>query len=111
MEKTNMKEMPCSAYAYHLQCEKEAIARKEKERHETTMESAARAVQEQNKLLQNQLTELKTQNRLLCQQSEQARLDAIETKKEARRNKIFAWVSFGVGTLIGIAGVVVGIIL
>lgn len=105
-----MAEIPCSAYAYHLQCEQEEIARKEKERHETTMESAARAVQEQNILLQNQLTELNTQNRLLCQQSEQARLDAIEAKKETRRNKIFAWVSFGVGTLIGIAGVVVGII-
>lgn len=106
-----MTEMPCSAYAYHLQCEKEAIAQKEKERHETTMESAARAVQEQNKLLQNQLTELKTQNRLLCQQSKQAMLDAIEVKKESHRNKIFAWVSFGVGTLIGIVGIVVGIIL
>lgn len=106
-----MTEIPCSAYAYHLQCEQEAIARKEKERHEATMESAAMAVQEQNILLQNQLTELKTQNRLLCQQSEQAKLDAIEAKKEARRNKIFAWVSFGVGTLIGIVGIVVGVIL
>lgn len=38
-------------------------------------------------------------------------LDAIEVKKESHRNKIFAWVSFGVGTLIGIVGIVVGIIL
>ena len=106
-----MTEIPCSAYAYHLQCEKEDAERREKERHEATMESAARAVMEQNVLLQNQLTELKTQNILLCQQSEQARLDAIDAKKETRRNKIFAWVSFGVGTLIGIAGIVVGIIL
>lgn len=105
-----MAEIPCSAYAYHLQCEQEEIARKKTERHETTMESAAMAVQEQSILLQNQLTELNAQNRLLCQQSKQARLDVIEAKRETRRNKIFAWVSFGVGTLIGIAGVVVGII-
>lgn len=41
----------------------------------------------------------------------QAQSDAIETKAEARKNKIFGWVSFGVGTLIGIAGIVVGILL
>lgn len=106
-----MTEISCSAYAYHLQCEEEEIARKKKKRHKTTMESAARAVQEQNILLQNQLTELNTQNRLLCQQSEQARLDAIEAKKETRRNRIFAWVSFGIGTVVAIVGIVLGIVL
>lgn len=32
------------------------------------------------------------------------------SKKEAKANKIFGWVSFAVGTLIGIAGIVLGII-
>ena len=106
-----MTEMPCSAYAYHLQCEKEAIAQKEKERHETTMESAAKAVLEQNQVSEKQLTELQTQNKLLRQQIEQSKNDAEEAKKEAKRNKVFAWVSFGVGTAIGIAGIVIGIFL
>ena len=106
-----MTEIPCSAYAYSLQCEKEDAARKEKERHDAAMESAARAVLEQNKLLQNQLTEERTHNKLLCQQIEQSKNDAAEAKKEAHRNKVFAWLSFGVGTAIGIAGIVTGIFL
>ena len=75
------------------------------------MESAARAVVEQNQVLQKQLTELQTQNKLLCQQIEQSKNDAAEAKKETRRNKFFAWVTFGVGTAIGIAGIVIGVFL
>ena len=106
-----MTEIPCSAYAYYSQCEKEDAERKKKERHDTTMESAARAVLEQNQVLQKQLTELQTQNKLLCQQIEQSKNDAAEAKKETRRNKFFAWVTFGVGTAIGIAGIVIGVFL
>lgn len=106
-----MTEIPCSAYASFLQCEKEDAERKKKERHDTTMESAARAVLEQNKLLQSQLSEERIHNKLLCQQIEQSKIDAAEAKKETRRNKVFAWVSFGVGTVIGFAGIIIGIIL
>lgn len=106
-----MTEIPCSAYASFLQCKKEDAERKKKERHDTTMESAARAVVEQNQVLQKQLTELQTQNKLLCQQIEQSKNDAAEAKKEAQRNMVFAWVSFGVGTAIGIAGIVIGVFL
>ena len=41
---------------------------------------------------------------------ESAKEDAKNSKKEAKANKIFGWVSFAVGTLIGIAGIVFGII-
>lgn len=106
-----MTEIPCSAYAYYLQFAKEDADRKEKERHDTTMESAAKAVLEQNQVSQNQLTELQTHNELLRQQIEQSKNDSLEAKKEAQRNKVFAWTSFGVGTAIGIAGIVIGIFL
>lgn len=81
-----MTEIPCSAYAYYLQCAKEDADRKEKERHDTTMESAAKAVLEQNQVSQNQLTELQTHNELLRQQIEQSKNDSLEAKKEAQRN-------------------------
>ena len=58
---------------------------------------------EQNKLLQEQLRELKSQNEGLKKQAE-------DSVKEARQNKIFGWVSFAIGTAIGIAGVVFSII-
>lgn len=40
-----------------------------------------------------------------------AKTDVEENKKQAKHNKIFGWVSFAVGTAIGIAGVLVGILL
>lgn len=84
---------------------------KRKDKYRNSMTDAAKAVIEQNGLLQSQLQELQEQNRMLHEQMMQAQSDAIETKAEARKNKIFGWVSFGVGTLIGIAGIVVGILL
>ena len=71
----------------------------------------------QKELLEQQLAEVKEQNaqlkenyRLLKELYESAKEDAESSKKEARANKIFGWVSFAVGTLIGIAGIVFGII-
>ena len=55
---------------------------------------AAEESKKQNKLLSEQINTLKDQN-----------------KKQAKHNKIFGWVSFAVGTAIGIAGVLVGILL
>ena len=40
---------------------------------------------------------------------EGAKADAEENKKQAKHNKIFGWVTFAVGTVIGIAGVLFGI--
>ena len=42
---------------------------------------------------------------------EMTKQQAESSTKEAKHSKIFGWVSFGVGTVIGIAGVVVGIII
>ena len=78
---------------------------------------AADASIEQKRLLEQQLEEVKEQNaqlkenyRLLNELYESAKADAQSSAKEAKANKIFGWVSFGVGTLIGIAGIVFGII-
>lgn len=72
---------------------------------------------EQKRLLEQQLEEVKEQNlqlkenyRLLNELYESAKADAQSNAKEAKANKIFGWVSFGIGTLIGIAGIVLGII-
>ena len=84
---------------------------------DATMMAAAEASVAQKGLLEEQLKEIKEQNsqlkdnyRLLNELYESAKRDAVESAKEARHNKIFGWVSFGIGTLIGIAGIVFGII-
>ena len=84
---------------------------------DATMMAAAEASVAQKELLEEQLKEIKEQNsqlkdnyRLLNELYESAKRDAVESAKEARHNKIFGGVSFGIGTLIGIAGIVFGII-
>ena len=84
---------------------------------DATMMAAAEASVAQKELLEEQLKEIKEQNsqlkdnyRLLNELYESAKRDAVESAKEARHNKIFGWVSFGIGTLLGIAGSVFGII-
>lgn len=67
-------------------------------------------IKHQNELLSQQLTELREKNALLSDLYENAKLEASANAKEARHNKVFGWVSFGVGTLIGLAGIVLGII-
>ena len=86
-------------------------------RRDAKMVAGAEASVAQKELLEEQLKEIKEQNsqlkdnyRLLNELYESAKRDAEESAKEARHNKIFGWVSFGIGTLIGIAGIVFGII-
>jgi hypothetical protein len=71
----------------------------------------ARVSKEQVELLAEQVNVLKDQNKLLKEMYEEAKADAEENKNQAKHNKIFGWVSFAVGTAIGIAGVLVGILL
>lgn len=86
-------------------------------RRDAKMVAGAEANIAQKELLEEQLKEIREQNsqlkdnyRLLNELYESAKRDAEESAKEARHNKIFGWVSFGIGTLIGIAGIVFGII-
>ena len=72
---------------------------------------AAEESKKQNKLLSEQIDTLKEQNKLLKEMYDGAKVDAEENKKQAKHNKIFGWVSFAVGTAIGIAGILVGILL
>ena len=72
---------------------------------------AAEESKKQNKLLSEQINTLKEQNKLLKEMYDGAKTDVEENKKQAKHNKIFGWVSFAVGTAIGIAGVLVGILL
>lgn len=82
----------------------------------------AEASQEQKKLLLQQLEEVREQNKLLKESNlalkenyftlkelyKMAKNEAERNAKEAKQNKIFGWVSFAVGTVIAIAGIVVG---
>ena len=82
----------------------------------------AEASQEQKKLLLQQLEEVREQNKLLKESNlalkenyltlkelyKMAKNEAERNAKEARQNKTFGWVSFAVGTVIAIAGIVVG---
>lgn len=82
----------------------------------------AEASQEQKKFLLQQLEEVREQNKLLKESNlalkenyftlqelyKMAKNEAERNAKEARQNKIFGWISFAVGTIIAIAGIVVG---
>lgn len=79
---------------------------------------AAEASVAQKELLEQQLAEVKEQNKqlkenyqLLKELYESTKEEAESSAKEAKANKVFGWVSFSVGTLIGIAGIVLGILL
>lgn len=107
----NFEDMPNSAYAAYLQSKKAEEERKSNDQYRNSMTDAAKSVIEQNGLLQSQLQELQEQNQLLRKQIEQAQDDAANSKTEARKNKIFGWVSFGIGTVVAIVGIVLGIVL
>ena len=67
-------------------------------------------IKKQNELLEQRLIELREKNTLLSDLYEQIKAEAEASVKDARHNNIFGWVSFAVGTLIGLAGIVFGII-
>ena len=94
-----------------------AAQARENARRNAVIEAGARANIEQVGLLEKQLEEVKQQNTqlkenyaLLKDLYDRAKQDAEESAKDAKKNRIFGWVSFAVGTVIGIAGVVLGII-
>lgn len=87
------------------------------DRRDAVLMQGAKANIEQVGLLEKQLEEVKQQNiqlrenyTLLKDLYDRAKQDAEESAKEAKKNRIFGWVSFTVGTLVGIVGVVLGII-
>ena len=68
-------------------------------------------VKEQNSLLKENNAALKENYSTLKELYEMTRAEAESSANEAKQNKFFGWVSFAVGTIIGIAGIVIGIIL
>ena len=87
------------------------------DRRDAILIQGARANIEQAGLLEKQLEEVKQQNvqlkenyALLKDLYDRAKKDAQDSAKDAKKNRVFGWVSFVVGTFIGIAGVVLGII-
>ena len=107
----NFEDMPNSAYAAYLQSKKAEEERKSNDQYKNSIMNATNAVEEQSILLQRQLQEMQEQNQLLRKQIEQAQDDAANSKTEARKNKILGWVSFGIGTVVAIVGIVLGIVL
>ena len=72
----------------------------------------------QRQLLEQQLIEVRGQNcqmkenyNLLKELYDAAKNEAVESKKEAKRSRIFGWVSFCVGALLSVIGIVVGAII
>ena len=74
------------------------------------LEQQLEAVKTQNSLLEKQIGEMQERNALLNDLYENSKKEAADNAKEARHNKIFGWVSFGIGILIGISGIVFGIV-
>lgn len=100
-----------------LQEELGAIGEYNARKDEALFQTAEASIK-QKELLEQQLAEVKEQNRqlkenydLLKMLYESTKKEADRNAKEARANKIFGWVSFAVGTLIGITGIVLGIII
>ena len=65
---------------------------------------------EQNALLMNQIALMKEENERQKAQIEEVKIAEKEAKAEARKSKIFGWISFGVATAISIAALVVSIV-
>lgn len=65
--------------------------------------------QNQNKMLSEQIDSLNEQNKLLKSMYDSAKTEAEESRKQAKNDKLFGWISFAVGTIIGLAGVLIGI--
>ena len=65
---------------------------------------------EQNTLLMNQVALMKEENERQQTQVTEAKEAEKEAKAEARKSKIFGWISFGVATAISIAALVVSIV-
>ena len=65
---------------------------------------------EQNTLLMNQIALMKEENERQQTQVTEAKKAEKEAKAEARKSKIFGWISFGVATAISIAALVVSIV-
>lgn len=100
------------------------IAEHNRRKDEALFETAE-ASRAQKELLAQQLEEVKEQNALLKENNaalkenystlkelyEMTKAEAESSAKEAKHNKIFGWVSFSVGTIIGIAGIVIGIVM
>ncbi len=91
-------------------------AEQEAEKHNAILQTAE-FTQKQKELLEQQLAEVRVQNaqlkenyNLLNNLYSRAKLDAEDSAKDAKKNRIFGWVSFAVGTFIGVAGIVLGII-
>ena len=87
-------------------------------RKDAALFQSAEASVAQIELLKQQLEEVKEQNlqlkenyQLLKELYESTKEEAKSSAKEAKANKVFGWVSFAVGTLIGIAGIVLGFLL
>lgn len=74
------------------------------------LERQLEEVKEQNSLLKENNAALKENYSTLKELYEMTRAEAESSANEAKQNKIFGWVSFAVGTIIGIAGIVIGII-
>ena len=67
-------------------------------------------LEEQNVLLSNQLRATIEQNNLLNQQLEESKKSEELAKNESKKSKIFGYISFAVGTLIGLAGLIVALV-
>lgn len=87
-------------------------ARKDAALFETAEASVA-----QKELLEEQLVAVQEQNRLLQMNYDtlkelydNTKSEAAENKADAKRSRVFGWLTFGIGTLIGAAGLVVAII-
>lgn len=100
-----------SAYAAMEAWREEKTTREYERVRDEAVFDAAQASAKQVDLLSEQVEELKKQNNILREMYDGAKFESEENKKQAKNNKIFGWVSFAVGTVIGLAGVLCGILL
>ena len=76
----------------------------------TPLKELVETIQEQNSILLGQLELLKEENERQKEQIEESKLVEKQAKKEARNARVFAWLTFGVATLLSLAALIVSII-
>lgn len=82
----------------------EPVRKANEERHNAILKTAQMAIK-QKKLIEEQNVQLKENYSLLKELYVNTKREAQENLKEAKRSRIFGWISFVVGTVIGVVGI------
>lgn len=77
---------------------------------DTPLKELVDTIKVQNEILSKQVELLKEENERQKEQVEAAKATEEEARKEARRSRVFNWVTFGITTAISVAALIISIL-